>query len=218
MALPKREDWFKHQFRAREDEKLIKLKIKYKSSAPIGVYWQLVELIYENDGSIKYDVEVIAYKLGDSVELVQDVIDDCFNLTDEGEITHNTILSQLQFREEKYKEKSKKGTENANKRWEMERQKLLDQYQTNTTPMGDPYQTHTNSILDQMGVDARVESTENRDESREIRDKSYKEGVVANTLEAIAERPLYKKLKLFQIEQMYPDLSTPEHYKLLNNQ
>lgn len=218
MALPKREDWFKHQFRAREDEKLIKLKIKYKSSAPIGVYWQLVELIYENDGYIKSDVEVIAYKLGDSVELVSDVIKDCFNQTDDGMITHNTIIEQLQVREEKYKEKSKKGTENANKRWDMERQRLLDQYETNTTPMGNPYQTHTNTILDPMGVDARVESTESRVESREMRDESYKEGVLANSVEAIAERPFKKKLTLFQIEQLYPDLSTPEHYKLLNNQ
>ena len=218
MALPKREDWFKHQFRAREDEKLIRLKIKHKSSAPIGVYWQLVELIYENDGYIKSDIEVIAYQLGDSVELVKDVIDNCFNLTDEGEITHNTILSQLQFREEKYNEKSKKGKEAADKRWDMERQKLLDQYETYTKPMVDQYQTHTNGIDSPMGIDARVESTESRVESIETRYKSYKEGVLSNNSEAIAERPFIKKLKLFQIEQMYPDLSTPEHYKLLNNQ
>jgi len=189
MALPKREDWFKHQFRAREDEKLIRLKIKHKSSAPIGVYWQLVEMVYENDGYIKSDIEVIAYQLGDSVELVKDVVDNCFNLTDEGEITHNTIVSQLQVREEKYNEKSKKGKEAADKRWEMERQKLLEQYETYTKPMGHLYQTNTNGIGSPMGNDARVQSTEYRDESTEIRDKSYKEGVLANNLKASTERP-----------------------------
>ena len=218
MALPKREDWFKHQFRAREDEKLILLKIKHESSAPVGVYWQLVELIYENDGYIKSDINVIAYKLGDSVELVSDVIKDCFNLTDDGRITHNTIIEQLELRDKKYQEKSKKGKENADKRWEMERQKLLDLYQTHNKPMDYPYQSDTNSILDPMGVDARVESIEIRDESIETRDKSYIKGVLANSVEAIPETPIKKKLKLFQIEQMYPDLSTPEHYKLLNNQ
>jgi len=218
MALPKREDWFKHQFRAREDEKLILLKIKHKSSAPIGVYWQLVELIYENDGYIKSDINVIAYKLGDSVELVQDVIKDCFNQTDDGMITHNTIIEQLQLREEKYQEKSKIGKESADKRWDMERQKLLEQYETYTKPMGDQYQTHTNGIDSPMGIDARVESTESRVESTEIRDKSYKEGVLANSIEAIAERPLKKKLTLFQIEQLYPELPSSEHYKKFNNQ
>jgi len=221
MALPKREDWFKHQFRAREDEKLIRLKIKHKSSAPIGVYWQLVEMVYENDGYIKSDIEVIAYQLGDSTELVKDVIDSCFNITDKGEITHNTIVSQLEFREEKYNEKSKKGKEAADKRWEMERQKLLDQYQTHTQPMGHPYQTHTNGIVDPMGIDAREERTENREESREIRDKSYKEGVVAISLEASkldSETPYLKRLSRHQIEKLNPTWNELEVIKFYNEQ
>lgn len=184
MARPKQENWFKHQFRAREDEKLILLKIKHKSSAPIGVYWQLVELIYENDGYIKSNAEIIAYQLGDSIELVSDVIKDCFNITDDGKITHNTILAQLQLRDEKYEEKSKKGKEAADKRWEMERQKLLDLYQTNTKPMGNPYPTHTNSIDSHLGIDARVQSIESRDESSEYREESYNKNVLANSVEA----------------------------------
>jgi len=178
MALPKREDWFKHQFRAREDEKLIRLKIKHKSSAPIGVYWQLVELIYENDGYIKCDIEVIAYQLGDSVELVKNVIDDCFNLTDDNRITHNTILSQLEFREQSYQKSVEKGVKGSNKRWGKD-----------SSTMVQPYLNHTNTIIAPMGFDSRVQSTEYRDESTEIRDKSYKEGVLANNLKASTERP-----------------------------
>jgi hypothetical protein len=69
-----KENWFKHDFRSREDKKLIRLKMKWKSSAPIGVFWQLCEMIYENAGLLDYDIDVIAYSCGDSVELVEDVI------------------------------------------------------------------------------------------------------------------------------------------------
>jgi len=44
------------------------------------------------------------------------------------------------------------------------------------------------------------------------------EGVLADSLEAVPESPYIKKLKLFQIEQMYPDLTTPQHYEIFNNQ
>lgn len=212
MAKQKREDWFKHQFRAREDEKLIRLKIKHKSSAPIGVYWQLVEMIYENDGYVKYDVEVIAYQLGDSVELVQDIIDDCFEKTDANQITHHTIITQLELREQSYQQSVEKGTKGANKRWGRDSSTMEELYSKYSSTMG-------SGIVAPMGCDSRVESREMRDESREFRDK----GVLANSLEAnslevVPETPYIKKLKLFQIEQMYPDLTTPQHYEIFNNQ
>ena len=207
MAKQKREDWFKHQFRAREDEKLIRLKIKHKSSAPIGVYWQLVEMIYENDGYVKYNVEVIAYQLGDSIELVQDVINDCFETTEDKQITHHTIIAQLNLREESYQQSVEKGTKGANKRWGKDSTTMEELYSKYSTTMG-------SGIVAPMGCDSRDESREMRDESREFRDK----GVLANSIEAITERPFKKKLTLFQIEQMYPELESSEHYKKFNNQ
>jgi hypothetical protein len=74
--------------------------------------------------------------------------------------------------------------------------------------------TMGSGIVAPMGFDSRDESREMRDESREFRDK----GVLANSIEAIAERPFKKKLTLFQIEQMYPELESSEHYKKFNNQ
>jgi hypothetical protein len=158
-------------------------------------------MIYENDGYIKSDIEVIAYQLGDSTELVKDVITDCFNLTDDGMVTHNTIIEQLEVREEKYKESVEKGTKGANKRWGKDSSTMEQLSSKYSSTMG-------SGIEAPMGFDARDESREMRDESREIRDESYKEGVVANSLEALKldpETPSFKRLSINQIEKQYPD-------------
>lgn len=210
MAKQKRENWFKHQFRAREDEKLIRLKIKHKSSAPIGVYWQLVEMIYENDGFIKSDIEVIAYQLGDSTELVKDVIDNCFHLTDNNEITHPTIITQLEFREEKYQESVEKGIKGANKRWGKDSSTMVQLYQKDSSTITKPYQKDSSSIV----VDSRDESREYRDKSIEYSNK----GVLANSIEAIPETPIKKKLALWEIERLYPNETIQQHYERLNAQ
>jgi hypothetical protein len=112
-----KENWFKHDFRAREDKKLLKLKLKYKSSAPIGIFWQLVEMIYENAGFLDYDLDIISYNVGDDSEIVKDVIDSCFIIIEDNKLTHETIVEQLDKREEGYvamvEKKSKAGLASA---------------------------------------------------------------------------------------------------------
>ena len=91
IKITKNENWFKHNFRAREDKKLLKLKMKYKSSAPIGVFWQLVEMIYENEGEMELDIELLAFQLSESEDMIKDVIEQFFILSDEV-LTHETII------------------------------------------------------------------------------------------------------------------------------
>lgn len=152
-----KENWFKHDFRSREDKKLIKLKMKWKSSAPIGVFWQLCEMIYENGGLLEYDVEVIAYNLGDSVELVEDVVSMCFIIADDNFLTHETIVEQLDERDESYQKSVTSGKKGADKRWGK-----------NSTPIPTLSSPNSNPI----GSNSRVESKENRVESRELIDKN----------------------------------------------
>lgn len=157
IKITKNENWFKHNFRAREDKKLLKLKMKYKSSAPIGVFWQLVEMIYENEGEMELDIELLAFQLSESEDMIKDVIEQCFILSDEG-LTHETIIEQLELRKEKYEIKSQKGKEAADKRWG-----------NDTTPIGNLSTTYTKV----MGSNTRerVESRETELE-KELRDDS----------------------------------------------
>jgi hypothetical protein len=162
-----KENWFKHDFRSREDKKLIKLKIKWKSSAPIGVFWQLCEMIYESAGLLEYDIDVISYNLGDSVELVEDVIKMCFMITDDNYLTHETIIEQLDVRDVAYTkmidDKSRAGQASA----EAKRLAKELEQQSNNSSTGvqhNPTTPQHNST--------RVESKEKRDKSRELRDKN----------------------------------------------
>jgi ribosomal protein L19E len=160
-----KENWFKHSFRSREDKKLIRLKMKYQSSAPIGIFWQLCEMIYESAGLLDYDLDVISYNCGDKSELVEDVIKSCFIITDDNKLTHETIIEQLDIREVAYVEmvadKSKAGKASAAAK------RLAKELQQSNTHSTGVKQTSTNT----QHNSTRVESREIRVESRELRDK-----------------------------------------------
>lgn len=158
-----KENWFKHDFRSREDKKLIRLKMKWKSAAPIGIFWQLCEMIYENAGMLDYDLDVIAFNCGDTTELVEDVIKMCFIITDDNKLTHETIIQQLDERDELYQKSVEKGREGANKRWAKYRDTNSDTIPTPKSPNSNP-----------IGSNTRVESrqTELREESKELIDTS----------------------------------------------
>jgi hypothetical protein len=161
-----KENWFKHSFRSREDKKLIRLKMKYQSSAPVGIFWQLCEMIYESAGLLDYDIDVISYNCGDKIELVEDVVKSCFIITDDNKLTHETIIQQLEIRDVAYNkmvdDKSRAGTASA----EAKRLAKELQQQSNNSLTG-VEQTST----DTQHNSTRVESREIRVESRELIDK-----------------------------------------------
>ena len=71
--------YFSHDYNARSDPKLIKLRAKYGMEG-IGVYWCLIEMLYEQGGEIKTeDIETIAFELRIQHELLNSIIKD-FNL------------------------------------------------------------------------------------------------------------------------------------------
>jgi hypothetical protein len=162
-----KENWFKHSFRSREDKKLIRLKMKYQSSAPIGIFWQLCEMIYESAGLLDYDLDVISYNCGDKTELVEDVIKSCFIITDDNKLTHETIIEQLDIREIAYVEmiadKSKAGKASA----EAKRLAKQLEQQSNNSSTG-----VQQTLTPPQHNSTRVESREIRVESKELRDKN----------------------------------------------
>jgi hypothetical protein len=167
-----KENWFKHDFRSREDKKLIRLKMKWKSSAPIGIFWQLCEMVYESSGLLEYDIDVIAYNCGDSVELVEDVIKMCFIITDDNFLTHETIVEQLDVREAGFiitvSNKSKAGKASA----EAKRlAKELEQQSNNSSTGVQQVFNTTQHTINTTQPEKRVESKERRVESREKIDK-----------------------------------------------
>jgi len=76
IEMKKSTYYFSHDYHARTDGKLIKVMMKQGISG-IGIYWCLIEMLYENEGSISInEYERIAFELRTNIESITSVIHD----------------------------------------------------------------------------------------------------------------------------------------------
>ena len=121
-------EYFSHDYNAREDEKIQKLIYKHGWQS-YGLYWALVEMLYQNDGFIEPECDRIAYALHTDKDLIKSIIYD-FNLFIEHgkRITSKSVLHRLKQR----KGKSEKARQAATIRWDKEKAKDADAMQTHS--------------------------------------------------------------------------------------
>lgn len=108
-------DYFSHDTKARSDSKIVDLVMRYGMEG-LGVYWCIVEMLYENEGRImRTQCERIAFELRTHEALVNGVIYDCdlFDY-DEQFFWSYSVLKRL----DSILSKSNKARESALKRWE----------------------------------------------------------------------------------------------------
>jgi len=108
-------EYFPHDFTARTDRKLVNLQRKY-GMAGIGIYWCMVEIIYENGGFIsEEECESIAYEIRTKYERIISVLRD-FELFyfKEGFYRSHSIDRRLEIRTNK----SELAKKSINARWE----------------------------------------------------------------------------------------------------
>jgi len=106
--------YFSHDYFARNDPKLLNLRRVYGMEG-LGIYWCLVEIIYEQEGKINLkDIETIAFELRTECDRIASIIND-FDLFifNENYFTSKSVLERLKERENK----SNKARESAIKRW-----------------------------------------------------------------------------------------------------
>lgn len=107
-------EYFSHDYNARNDKKLIKLFMKHGVSG-IGIYWCIVEMLYEESGYLNIDeYERIAFELRIEYDVVKSVIQE-FELFDfdSEKFWSNSAISRLDQR----MLKSEKARESVMKRW-----------------------------------------------------------------------------------------------------
>jgi uncharacterized protein YdaU (DUF1376 family) len=105
--------WFKHDFYTCNDHKMQKLDFKY----PIvgyGIFFKVVEMLYQNDGKIEYDLEFITHSLNYKKEKVLSVLSD-FDLFEvqDGFLSNKRVLRAIK----EITEKSEKARASANRRY-----------------------------------------------------------------------------------------------------
>ena len=140
-------EYFSHDYNARNDIKLKKLFMQLGLQG-IGLYWCLVEMLYEKGGYVELDyIPIIAFDLRIDESIINSVIDE-FDLFEKNE-THfysESIIKRLQIRQDK----SEKAKNSANARW--------SKYDSNTNEM----QTQCKRITNEMQTDSDCNAKENK--------------------------------------------------------
>lgn len=148
--------YFSHDYNARNDRKLVKLKVKHKM-AGVGVYWCLVEMLFEENGRLSLsDIDFIADEFRTDPEIVESVIKD-FELFefDEDCFWSNSVMSRLEIRAEK----SKKASDSVTLRWENER-KNREKYERNTNVERTKNDRNTNKVKESKVNKSKIEERE----------------------------------------------------------
>lgn len=117
--IKKLKNYFSHDFNARNDIKLKKVNMELGMQG-IGLYWCIVECLYENNGYLDLDqINLLAYELRVEEKLIQDLIDkyDLFKKNKKC-FYSKSVLQRL----EKINEISRKNKENIKKRWDKARE------------------------------------------------------------------------------------------------
>lgn len=105
--------YFSHDYNARSDDKTKRL-IRKHGILGYGIYWAIVEDLYNNANALQTDYEGIAFDLRVDAEIIESIIND-FDLfiVDGEEFGSMSVQNRIDARNKK----SKKARENANKRW-----------------------------------------------------------------------------------------------------
>jgi hypothetical protein len=105
--------YFSHDYNARSDVKIKKLLAKY-GMAGYGIYWSIIEDLYQNANALPTDYEGIAYDLRVDCDTINSIINDFGLFTiEDGEFGSLSVQRRLDERAAK----SNKAREIANKRW-----------------------------------------------------------------------------------------------------
>lgn len=126
--------YFQHDYNARSDKKLVKLSMKYPECKGVGIYWCIVEMLYEEKGYLlRSEYERISFELRTTYDTIKDVIES-FELFvfDDDKFWSESVISRLKLREIK----SIKAKESIGKRWE--------KYERNTNVLETKNECNTN--------------------------------------------------------------------------
>ena len=108
--------YFSHDYNPRGDEKIQKLLFMHGWTG-YGLYWALVELLYQNDGYMQMECERIAFELRTESELIESLINGFKLFVVQGKMfTSKSVLHRLKQR----KGKSEQARQAAKARWHKE--------------------------------------------------------------------------------------------------
>jgi hypothetical protein len=106
--------YFSHDYNSRQDEKIKRLIMKH-GLLGYGIFWAIVEDLYNNANALQMDYEGIAFELRVDESIIKSIIND-FKLFVFNEDTFGSLSVEKRLNHRN--EKSNKARNSANKRWE----------------------------------------------------------------------------------------------------
>ena len=106
--------YFPHDYKAKQDEK-IKMLIRKHGMEGYGIFWGIVEMLYNNANAVRTDYEGIAYDMRTNSDKIESIINDFELFVVDGDLFGSESIER---RLNERKEKSRKAKESANYRWE----------------------------------------------------------------------------------------------------
>ena len=105
--------YFPHDYNAASDEKIEELLFKMGNEG-YGIYWRIVEMLYQNNNSLRTNYERIAYSMRSHSDCIASVVESfgLFEISD-GFFSCKRVQKNLDLRNER----SEKAKESANRRW-----------------------------------------------------------------------------------------------------
>lgn len=105
--------YFSHDYNTRSDEKIKKL-IRTHGMVGYGLFWGIIEDLYQNNNSLELDYDLLAYEYRVNEDIIKSIIND-FSLFTNDEKTFGSV--SISKRIDIRNEKSKTASDNAYKRW-----------------------------------------------------------------------------------------------------
>ena len=105
--------YFPHDYNAMQDEK-IKMLIRKHGMEGYGIFWGIVEMLYNNANALRTDYEGIAYDMRTNSDKIESIIIDFELFVVDGDLFGSESIER---RLNERKEKSRKAKESASYRW-----------------------------------------------------------------------------------------------------
>lgn len=143
-------EYFRHDYNARNEIKLKRVFMKH-GMAGVGLYWCIIEMLYENNGYIKKDqIPVLAFDWRVDEELINDIIKN-YGLfeSDESAFFSNGVLKRLEERQSK----SDKARASASVRWNNNRNATTIQEQNECNANAMRAQCDSNAIIGENRIE-----------------------------------------------------------------
>lgn len=160
--------YFSHDYNARTDPKIKKLLAKH-GMVGYGIFWSIIEDLYNNDNCLPADFGSMSYDLRCTEEMVQSIVTgfDLFAISGE---FFGSLSVQRRLNERA--EKSKKARNSANERWKKKSQPELE-FPEHGTDAKAP-ETDANAMQAQSDSNAIKES-----KGKESKENSYKKALLS---------------------------------------